>query len=196
MVVEAKLLSAVVASADEVTLRSNLRKSSSSTLRDSPCSRNPHPRRPRPRSRHSRPLPRHKGSHNTNIVSPHVITSNPYRGCAAPLAWAGASIATIVLAACAPLTRRRLSPEPGICQKQQMQLYVHISGPTLLATVVLLVVVLAELLAVVVAAQESPGAVGVPGVITAVALALLARAVGGAALVVLAWNEWMTFEII
>ena len=77
-----------------------------------------------------------------------------------------------------------------------MQLYVHISGPTLLATVVLLVVVLAELLAVVVAAQESPGAVGVPGVITAVALALLARAVGGAALVVLAWNEWMTFEII
>ena len=58
-------------------------------------------------------------------------------------------------------------------------------------------VVLAKLLAVVVAAQESPGAVGVTGVVTAVALALLARAVRSAALVVLAWNEWIsTFEII
>ena len=65
------------------------------------------------------------------------------------------------------------------------------------AAVVLLVVVLAKLLAVVVTAQESPGAVGVTGVVTAVALALLARVVGSAALVVLAWNEWIsTFEII
>ena len=69
--------------------------------------------------------------------------------------------------------------------------------PTLLAAVVLLVVVLAELFAVVVAAQEGPRTVCVTGVVTAVALALLARAVGGAALVVLTWNERIsTFEII
>ena len=77
-----------------------------------------------------------------------------------------------------------------------MQLYVHISGPTLLATVVLLVVVLAELFAVVVAAQEGPGAVSVADVVTAVALALLTRALSSAALVVLAWDEWIsTFEM-
>ena len=76
-------------------------------------------------------------------------------------------------------------------------MYIHNSGPTLLAAVVLLVVVLAELLAVVVAAQEGPGAVCVAGVVTAVALALLTRAFSGAALVVLAWDEWIsTFEII
>ena len=58
-------------------------------------------------------------------------------------------------------------------------------------------VVLAELFAVVVPAQESPGAVGVAGIVTAVALALLARVVRGAALVVLTWNEWISkFEII
>ena len=53
---------------------------------------------------------------------------------------------------------------------------------TLLTAVVLLVVVLAELLAVVVPALEVPGAVGVIDVVTAVALALLAGVLRGAAL--------------
>ena len=59
----------------------------------------------------------------------------------------------------------------------------------MIAAVVLLVVVLAKLLAVVVAAQEALGAVSVPGLVNAVPLPLLTRALGGAALVVLAWQE-------
>ena len=59
----------------------------------------------------------------------------------------------------------------------------------MLAAVVLLVVVLAELLAVVVAALEVPGAVGVVDVVTAVPLALLAGTVRGAALEGFAWDE-------
>ena len=64
----------------------------------------------------------------------------------------------------------------------------------MLAAVVLLVVVLAELLAVVVPALEVPGAVGVVDVVTAVALALLARVFCGAALEGFAWDELINIQ--
>ena len=56
----------------------------------------------------------------------------------------------------------------------------------MIAAVVLLMVILAKLLAVIVPAQETGAAVSVPGVVTAVPLPLLTRALGSAALVVLA----------